>query len=355
LSVSTWATVRSVTAAIVTLAVASALWLARDIVLLVYISVLLAVGLGPLVLRIEGLLSHGRYRLPRAFAIAIIYLALVGLFTALGLLVVPPLVQQAQDLWTRMPELIDRGQQLLIRYGLLQHPLTLEEAVRNAPGPGDALGRVTTALTVVVGGLVAFLTILVLTFYLLVESDALFMGFTRLFPRADRPRVDAVARQISGKVSAWLNGQLILAGTIGLTAAIGLYLIGVPYFYVLALLAAIGEMIPVVGPILSAIPAILVALSVSPRTAVIVILFTVAQQQFENHILVPRVMERQVGVSAVTVIVALLLGASLLGILGAMLAVPTAAIIQVVLQELLDERDRLADEQLSPRSSELTL
>lgn len=347
--VSPWPTIRAVAAAIATVAVALALWQARTIVLLVYVSVLLAIGLGPMVHTIEQFLSHGTRRLPRVIAIALIYIAIVALLTAIGLLVVPPLVQQAQDLWLRLPELIDNGQELLMRYGLLQHPLTLEEAVRNAPGPGAALGRVTTALTVVVGGLVAFITILILTFYLLVESETLFLGFARLFPRAERPRVDAVARKISGKISAWLNGQLILAGSIGLSAAIGLYLIGVPYFYVLALLAAIGEMIPVVGPILSAVPAVLIALTVSPKTAVIVILFTLAQQQFENHILVPKVMERQVGVSAVTVIVALLLGATLLGILGAMLAVPTAAIVQVVVQELLDERDRLADEQLSPR------
>jgi len=188
----------------------------------------------------------------------------------------------------------------------------------------------------------------VLTFYLLVESDTLFAGFARLFPRSERPRVEEVAHKISFKVSAWLNGQLILAGTIGLTAAIGLYFLGVPYFYVLALLAAFGEMIPVVGPVLTAVPAILVALTVSPRTAIFTAIFMFAQQQFENHLLVPRVMERQVGVSAVTVIVALLIGAQLLGILGALLAVPTAAIIQVVIQELLDDRDRRADAELDP-------
>src|SRR4029453_5389538 len=109
-----------------------------------------------------------------------------------------------------------------------------------------------------------------------------------------------------------------------------------------------GEMIPVVGPVFSAVPAILVALTVSPRTAILTGLFVFAQQQFENHLLVPRVMERQVGVSAVTVIIALLIGASLLGILGALLAVPPAAIIQVVIQELLDERDRRADAGLDP-------
>ena len=88
--------------------------------------------------------------------------------------------------------------------------------------------------------------------------------------------------------------------------------------------------------------------TVSPRTALFTALFVLAQQQVENHLLVPKVMERQVGVSAVTVIVALLVGGSLLGILGAVLAVPTAAIVQVVVQELLDERDRLSDQHLGP-------
>ncbi len=107
-------------------------------------------------------------------------------------------------------------------------------------------------------------------------------------------------------------------------------------------------MIPVVGPVFSAVPAIAVAFTVSPRTAIFTAIFMVAQQQFENHFLVPKVMERQVGVSAVTVIAALLIGGSLLGILGAILAVPTAAILQVVVQDLLDERDRLADQGLGP-------
>ena len=327
-----------------------ALYLARDTILITYISVLLAIGLGPLVHRIEQAVPAGARALPRWLAILIIYLAVVGLLTVLGLLVVPPLIQQSQDLWARLPELLDQGQAFLIRHKLLSHQITLEEAVRNAPGPSDAMGTVAGALTFAVGGIVAFVTVLILTFYLLIESDSLFAGFARLFPRGERPRVEEVASKISTKVSAWLNGQLILAGTIGLTAAVGLYFLGVPYFYVLAMVAAIGEMIPVVGPVFSAIPAIGVALTVSPRTAILTALFMFAQQQFENHLLVPKVMERQVGVSAVTVIIALLIGASLLGILGALLAVPTAAIIQVVVQELLDERDRRADEQLDPTS-----
>jgi predicted PurR-regulated permease PerM len=339
--VTTSVVARAVFTAALAIAVLAALYVARDALLVIYISGLLATGLGPLVHYIEHAAAPGTQRLPRWLAILLIYLVIVGALTVVGLLVVPPLIEQAQDLWKRLPELLDRGQQFLVQRGLLDHRITLEEAVRNAPGPGQTVGRVANAVTSVFTGILGLITILILTFYLLVESDSLFEAFARFFPRPDRPRVQDAALKISTKVSAWLSGQLILGGTIGLSAAAGLYLLGVPYFYVLALLAAFGELIPVVGPIFSAVPAILVALTVSPQTALFTSLFFLAQQQVENHLLVPKVMERQVGVSAVIVIVSLLIGGSLLGILGAVLAVPSAAIIQVVVGELLDQRDRL--------------
>jgi predicted PurR-regulated permease PerM len=181
------------------------------------------------------------------------------------------------------------------------------------------------------------LTILILAFYFLVDSESLVRTFIRLFPPAERSRVADACSRVSTKVSAWLAGQLFLAAIIGATAALGLWLLGVPYFYVLALIAAVGEMVPVVGPLLAAIPAVAVALSVSPATALFTAVFFLVQQQVENHVLVPKVMERQVGVSAVVVIIALLIGGSLLGIVGAILAVPTAAILQVLFQELVPE------------------
>jgi len=318
------------------------LYLARDVLLLIYVSGLLAIGFGPIVQAIEHqqVVPVGQ-RLPRWLAILVVYLLIVGTLIVVGFLVIPPLVTQARALWTALPELIDQGQALLIRYGLLDHRITLEEALRRAPATGDAVGTVAMAATGVVSGVFALLTVLILTFYLLIESDSLFRGFARLFPRPDRPRVQEAAEEISVKVSAWLSGQLFLAGVIGASSAVGLYALGVPYFYVLALVAALGEIVPVVGPILAAIPAVAVGFSVSPQTGLFVLIFVLVQQQVENHFLVPKVMARQVGVSAVTVIIALLIGGSVLGILGAVLAVPSAAILQVVIQELLDERDRL--------------
>jgi predicted PurR-regulated permease PerM len=117
-----------------------------------------------------------------------------------------------------------------------------------------------------------------------------------------------------------------------------MWLLGIPYFYVIGLVAAVGEAVPVVGPILAAIPAIFLGWTVSGNTALLVAAYFTVQQFLENNVLVPHIMGRQVGVSAVTILVALLVGTELLGLVGAILAVPTAAIVQVVLQEHL-ERD----------------
>jgi predicted PurR-regulated permease PerM len=310
--------------------------------------VLLAMGFSPLVRAIEHqtVVPVGTKRLPRWLAILVVYMAIVGVLTVVALLVIPALVNQAEDLWTRLPGWFDRAQTFLIEHGWLSRRVTIQEAVRRAPAsPEQAVGTFATAVGRLIGFIVAAITILILTFYLLVDSFALFAAFARLFPTSNRLRVEEAARKITVKVSAWLVGQLILAGTIGVTASIGLYLMGVPYFYVLGVLAAIGELIPVIGPMLSAVPAVLAALAVSPHTAFFVLLFWIAQQQIESHVLVPKLMQHQVGVSPVIIIAALLIGGSVLGILGAVLAVPTAAILQVLLQEVIAARD-MAEERL---------
>jgi predicted PurR-regulated permease PerM len=320
-----------------------AAYLVRDVLLLVYMSGLLAVGFSPIVRLIERqrFLPIGTQRFPRWLAILVLYLFIIGVFVGMGFLVVPPIVHQAQQLWSALPDMFDRAQAFLVAKGLLSQPLTMQEAVARAPVSkgGDAVNTVFGAIAGVVGGLFGFLTILILTFYLLVEADKLRASLLRLFPPAHRARVDAVSRDITLKVSAWLGGQLLLGAIIGSTSALGLWLLGVPFFYVLALISGVGELIPVVGPILSAIPAIAVASSISLKTVLLVIVFFVVQQQFENHVLVPKVMARQVGLSAVTVIVSLLIGGKLLGIVGAVLAVPTAAILQVLYSELTAKTD----------------
>lgn len=313
------------------------LFLVRSTLITVYISALFAMGISPLVRIIERpRVSWLSSRLPRWLAILLIYAAFIGAIVGLAAIVIPPLVQQFEELWRTLPSRLDQGQDFLIRVGILRDRITLGEAVQQAPAAsaGNAAATIFGYVRNVIGGLFGVITILLLTFYMLVESREILSFFVRLFPVRQRRRVATVSHAVTQKVSAWMGGQLLLSLVIGLTSAIGLGAMGVPYFYVLALISAVGEMIPMVGPILAAIPAILVAATVSPGLAIGVAIFFIAQQQLENTILVPKLMGRQVGLSAVTVIIALGVGSQLLGIVGAILSVPTAAILQVLFEEL---------------------
>jgi predicted PurR-regulated permease PerM len=322
----------------VTVLIAWALWEVRGALMLIYISALIAIGLSPLVNELERK-RFLRQRVPRWAAILVIYVCIVGALVAIAAMVIPAVVMQARELAREFPRLLHQAQQWLIDHGVLTREITAAEAVQQtAPSAAqDTLGLVANAVLGVIGGVLGLITVLVLAFYLLVDSSALILVLLRLFPHEKRAQVNGACRRVTNKISAWLGGQLLLAGIIGSTAALGLFLMGVPFFWVLALIAAIGEMIPIVGPILSAVPAVAVALSVKPTLALAVIVFFIAQQQLENHLLVPKIMQRQVGISPVFVIIALLIGGSLLGVIGAILAVPSAAILQVLLEETLSE------------------
>jgi predicted PurR-regulated permease PerM len=320
---------------VLTIAIMWALYEARGALLLIYVAAVVAIGLSPLVSTLER--REDRLtgnRVPRWLAILAIYLLILAVLIGIGVLVIPPLAAQMREMWGRIPEWLHQGQQWLMERGWITREMTVREAVESAPvGGGDAVTTVFEAVWGFIGGLFGAITILILAFYFLVDAESIVRTFVRLFPPRSRRRVDDACRRVTTKVSAWLGGQLLLGAIIGSTAALGLWLMGVPYFYVLALIAAIGELIPIIGPLLAAIPAIIVALTVSPGTALAVTIFFIVQQQLENHVLVPKVMERQVGVSAVVVVVALLVGGAVLGMVGAILAVPTAAILHVLIQE----------------------
>jgi predicted PurR-regulated permease PerM len=330
-------TVLTVAGVVVLLA---AIWAAREALMLVYVSALIAMGFAPLVQVIEQARPNERRRVPRWLAILVIYLAIVGLLALLGLMVIPPLVAQAESLWTKLPEYFNKLQTFLIRYKLMMHRVTLEEAVQNAPpgASGNAVGTVLVAISSLIGGVFGLITILILSFYLLIEAQAMFDYFVRFIPPTRRADVATAAREAVSKVSAWLRAQFVLAGVMGTFATIGLWMLDVPYFYVIALIAAIGETIPIVGPVIGGLTAVTVAVTVSPKLALMVGAYFLVLHQLEANILVPKIMERRVGVSPVAVMVALLVGGALWGLVGAILAIPTAAILSVVVEELASDR-----------------
>ena len=318
----------------------AALWAARAALMLIYVSAIIAMGFSPMVRvadRPRGASGQKRARVRRTLSILAIYLGIIGVFVLVGLTVVPPLVEQAGQLWTRLPQAFNDLQRFLIRGHVMTTTtrLTLQEAVQNAPaGSGNAVGTVLGAIWSVVGGVFGLVTILILSFYLLVEAEGLFEYVTRFVPEPTRKRFVMVSRESVEKVSAWLRAQFILAGVMATFAGVGLGLMGVPYFYVVALMAAVGETIPIVGPIVAGGIAVAIASTVSAKLALSVGVYFLVLHQLEANVLVPKIMERRVGVSPVTVIVALLIGVELWGLLGAILAIPTAAILSVIVQEL---------------------
>lgn len=327
-------TVFTVTAVGIVLA---ALYAAREAVMLIYISALIAMGFSPLVRGIERpARTRGRRRIPRVVAILVIYITIIGVLVLVGFLIVPRLIEQATSLWAALPTYFANAQQTLVKYKLTSHRVSLQEAVQSAPAGsgGSAMTTVAAAIWSVIGGVFGLISILILSFYLLVEAESLFNYAVRLVPQQRRRLATTTSREAVMKVSAWLSAQFILAGVMGAFAAIGLGLLGEPYFYVVALVAAIGETIPVLGPIIGGISAVAVALSVSPKLALFVGIYFLILHQLEANILVPKIMERRVGVSPVTVMVALLIGGSLWGVVGAVLAIPTAAILSVVVDEV---------------------
>ena len=307
----------------------------REVLLTLYVSSLLAIGLSPVVRRIDrNRVTPRRKRIPRWLAILSIYVAFLLVVAIVLALTLPPLIAQFRQLAEDMPTYMNGLLGWLAERGIIRRVTWTALLPNLQTGAGAVFSNVFGALQSVIGVIGAIITVLVLPFYLLLESKAIHDFFLRLVRPESRAAADRISSAVTVKVGAWLGGQLLLAAIIGTTATIGFWLIGVPYFYVLGLIAAVGEMIPVVGPIMAAVPAVLLGWTVSPQTALIVLVYCWAQQFVENNLLVPRIMERQVGVSPATIIVALLAGSTLLGLVGAILAVPTAAILQVLVQEL---------------------
>jgi predicted PurR-regulated permease PerM len=325
---------RSVITALIGVIAVYTLYLIGEVILTVYISSLLAIGLSPAVRKLErSRMIVGRRFIPRWFAILLLYIAFLVAAGIVAGLVLPPMIDQAQELTANVPAYLDGLNSWLLKRGLIQAPISWSDFMPTAEGTSLALSGILTTLNTMLGILGTVLTILLLPFYLLLESATLHAWLLKIVKPQNRSRADRIVRAVTEKVAAWLFGQGLLALIIGVTATIGYWLMGVPYFSVLGLIAAVGELIPVIGPILACIPAIILGWTVSPQTALIVVIYTTAQQVIENNFLVPRIMERQVGVSAVTIIVAMLVGTMLFGFVGAILAIPTAGIIQIMVNE----------------------
>jgi predicted PurR-regulated permease PerM len=347
------ATATVVLTAVAVLGLAWLVWQVAEILVLVLIAAILATGLNPTVQRLQDKAwGKRRRRLSRGASIGLVYLGVLVALGIMGSVLVSPMVAEARQFVERAPALY---RQLVAMLGGWQQRYPwlpdLSAVLDRLPGEAEQLTRYVGAATGVAfrlfGAVVSAITVLVLSIYMLFEGPAIKEGFLRIFPGQHHRRLEAVLARIGEKFGGWLRGQLLLGVVVGVAAGLGTWILGLPYPLLLGLAAGVTELIPMVGPILGAVPAVLVALF-GPwwRILAVAALFTLIQQA-ENHLLVPRVMKMSVGLSPLLTILAIMVGARLMGVLGALLAVPVAAAVQVIAGELLrsesvrSEPDRL--------------
>jgi predicted PurR-regulated permease PerM len=307
---------------------------AANVLLLLFLSVLLASALEPM---IGGL----RQRLPmgRVGTILVVYLAFFIVAIGMAFVVVPAAVNQWQRILAELPAFFDQVRLWAedLRPVALSTSITaLVDSVAEffAPAPPPSPGEVVEVGTAVAEAALFLFTMLAIVFFWLVEHARLQRYSLAFLPADRRAGARNAWNEIETRLGLWVRGQLILMGFMGVTTGVAYTLLGLPGALLLGLIAALTEAIPIVGPLLGAIPAILVAATVSPELALVVAFIYVVLQLIEGNVLVPIVMRNTIGISPLLVLFSLLIGAEVGGLLGAFLAVPIAASIEIVLSRL---------------------
>ena len=327
------------------LAILVAFWFiytVRDVLLIVFVALVLAAAIDPTITRFE------RKGIPRAAGIAVFYVGILALLSLIVVLFVPLVVEQTINFSSAFPKLYERA---LSAFQDFSDPSVINGLQNALESVTQNVSRFATGFfTGVVGffgGIFSFLGILVLTFYLTMEEKGMKRIAVDLAPARHRPYLTQLFGRIEDRLGSWLRGQLLLGLIIFVLTYLGLTLMGVKYALVLALIAGVTELIPIVGPLIGAIPAVIVGLSEDPILAVWVLVLYLIIQQLENNVIVPRVMAKATGLNPIIVIVSILIGGKIAGITGVILAVPTIIIITTFLEDFLEER-KMEDLKLEP-------
>ena len=316
-----------------TLTVLAAAEQVRNILVMVVISLVIAVGLDPAVRWLQ------RLRMPRGAAVAVIFLVVL-LFVALFVaLLGPPLVRQISDLAQHLPDYADRlgrRDDAIGRY-VREHNVAATAKDFVADLPSKIASSFDTILGVagrVGSALFNLFTVATLSIYFLVSLPSLRHSAALLFPPARREQGERLLDQSVSKIGGYVSGNLITSAVCAVLAMAALLIIRVPFAAPLGMWAGVADLIPQVGSYLGAAPAVIIGLLDSPVKGIVVLAYFVVYQQFENYVLAPRVMKQAVDLSPAAVIISTLIGGSLLGFAGALLALPIAATLKVVLVEV---------------------
>jgi len=327
--------------AVLLAAIVALLWAARDAVVLVFLAAVLAAGIAPAVYRVR---VRGRQLLhrsiPRATAVLIVYLPFLVVALLLLVLIIPRVVVDLRALSSQLPLLIERN---ILRP---LEPYVPVDRVRAWFHGGFALhgSSVVFYLRSAVTAVASFAAVLFMVGYMLVDAPRLRNLILLAYPPEVRAERRATLRRIGNRMSSWLSGQILLSAIIGTATFAGLLALRIPYALPLALFAAVGETVPVIGPIVGTAPALAVALLQSRWQFWSVLALAIVLQKAENLFIAPRVMSRKVAISPLAVFIAFMIGATLLGIVGVIIAVPAAVVLQVAFEEIfVSRRERRHD------------
>ena len=311
------------------------------VITLLVVALFLTLALNPLVEAIT------RGRIKRPAAVGIVFACVLVVFTLLGLLVVPPVVQQGAQLVQEAPGYADSFlksrvvRQMDRDYGVVDK---ISEEIKNRVTDSgfisQVFGGVLGAGRVLVTGVFQFFTVMILTLFFLSSLPRVKHAAYQIVPASRRPRVESLSEEIMRRTGSYAIGQVAVATLNAFCSWIMMTIVGIPYAAVLAVLAGFLGLVPMVGAGLAAALVCTVAVFDEPRKAVIALIYYIIYQQIENYVIVPRVMQRTVFVPGAVTVVAALAGGTLLGMLGALLAIPFAAGLLLLYEEVLLPRQR---------------
>lgn len=319
------------------LGIVLALWIVvklQAVVVLAVISVVLATGLAPAVVWLEKLKLPRNRHIPRIGAIFLIYVIAFVVLSGLFTLVLVPLIQQAIAFSENLPDYLKQVQKWLgdlhERYPQVpDYAHAVSQAKEQLSKAGQYVAGSVGAVFGILGGLFSLFTVAVFTFYILLTFEDIRKNILDLIPKRQHAKARKTMTRMSGAMGGWLRGMMLLSAIVGTTVAVVMLILGVPYAYVIGVVAAIGEPIPMVGPAAAAVVGILITAFGPTWKLVAAVVFFIVLAIVESNVLSPKIMQDQVGLSPLTTILALASGAALLGAVGALLAVPVAAALRV--------------------------
>lgn len=326
----------------------AALYYMRDLVLVVLTAVVIASAIEPVILFFK------KYKINRLLSVILVYLIFVIFVAGASYIFLPTLIADVSNFLTSLPQYIDKislwnplkedifsqNNSVVKELGLGQ-PLSLRElGVTFSESLNNPQEAILNTLSSIFGGFLSLVLIAVLSFYLAVQEDGVAIFLRIITPLKYEKYVIGLWKRSQLKIGLWMQGQILLGAIVAILVYLGLMIIGVPNALLLALLSFVFEIIPVFGPILAAIPAVLMGLSSGLSVGLFVLGLYLIIQQFENHLIYPLVVKKIVGIPPIMVILALIIGAKLAGFLGIILSVPIASVIVEYIDDI--QKDKLA-------------